>query len=435
MDLSISDSYENQDNNGHIQTNMNKIFFKKIGESKKHLLKWIKLFESSLCLFAWVKQKNVPKDDLLSPLTEDGSSGLSKADISIRAYLKHFKYMIDDKIGNGTKTSKIHWLLHLTNTKKQFGNCNVVDGSVPEHCLSTLVKWPARHTQLRGSNLIEQTCTRYYENLIIDKSYNALVEKEIIPKTLSTVKRNEDDMLLSMNNSTSSVDKNMISAMVSIGNYSIHLNDNKEIDKISWKNTQKKAYISHSKSFLEQIIHRLHMSDFDLQSKSINCFTTLKMKRNGVIETYRADPHFHTKPWLDWCLTSWRNNDDDDCTSYAKNYQARIFMFIDVTDMNFGEKETQLEEYLAVVRCTKDDDRSANERITRNDSFIVNTYENETMFRIISCSSISGPAFVIPDLKDIRESNDDHLEFESTHVISLMEKDSWPDIFISNKWT
>ena len=63
-----------------------------------------------------------------------------------------------------------------------FGPPKVYSGQTPEHCLSPMVKWAARHTQLRPSSLIEQSCVRYYENLIIDRAYDMLQYQNVINK-------------------------------------------------------------------------------------------------------------------------------------------------------------------------------------------------------------------------------------------------------------
>ena len=66
-----------------------------------------------------------------------------------------------------------------------FGPPKVYCGQTPEHCLSPMVKWAARHTQLRPSSLIEQTCVRYYENLIIDRAYDMLQFQNVICKKMT----------------------------------------------------------------------------------------------------------------------------------------------------------------------------------------------------------------------------------------------------------
>ena len=63
----------------------------------------------------------------------------------------------------------------------------------PEHCLSPLVKWAARLTQLRPSTIVEQSCERYYENHIIQRSVELLKHQNVIP-----IKHQESQLLTSL---------------------------------------------------------------------------------------------------------------------------------------------------------------------------------------------------------------------------------------------
>ena len=155
------------------------------------MLKWIKLFEATLCFDAWIHQDSFSKEDL-----QEINGNDSKADIAIRNYLKLYKQLIKEPLGNGTKTAKIHWLLHIPHYIRQFGPPKAYNGQTPEHCLSPLVKNNARNTQLRLSTLVEQSCQRYYENTVIGrandmlKAQNAVSTKTEEPHYVTAMKMN-----------------------------------------------------------------------------------------------------------------------------------------------------------------------------------------------------------------------------------------------------
>ena len=89
---------------------VSKKFYKKIGHSKAHLLEWISLFEATLCLDAWVNQTEFSYEDLKCSSKEALDSN---ADIAVRNYLNLYTKLVKDPLVNGTKTSKIHWILHI----------------------------------------------------------------------------------------------------------------------------------------------------------------------------------------------------------------------------------------------------------------------------------------------------------------------------------
>ena len=151
-----------------------KHYYTKVGSSKKHLIKWIKLLEATLCLDAWINQDEF----LLSDLKCQNKNN-SKADIALRNYLKQYTDLVQDSIGNGTQTSKVHCLLHIPRYIRAFGPPKAYNGQTPEHCLSPLVKDAAHRTQLRPSSLVEQSCERYFENLIIQRSNDILKKQNL----------------------------------------------------------------------------------------------------------------------------------------------------------------------------------------------------------------------------------------------------------------
>ena len=129
---------ESDEANNNIESvTVTKHFYKKIGESQTHLKQWIKLLEATLCFDSWIHQDSFDMSDFecTEPTKFD-----SKADNSVRNYLKLYSKMIDCDIGNGTNTSKIHWILHIPHYIREHGPPKAYSGQTPEHCLSPLVK-------------------------------------------------------------------------------------------------------------------------------------------------------------------------------------------------------------------------------------------------------------------------------------------------------
>ena len=397
-----------------------KFFYKKIGQSKKHILKWIKLFESTLCLDAWINQESFLKSDLKCINKND-----SRADIAIRNYLKLYKKLVKEPIGNGTKTSKIHWLLHIPRYIRAFGPPKAYNGQTPEHCLSPLVKDNARNTQLRPSTLIEQSCERYYENGIIERSNDMLKAQNAVES-----KPTEPYYVTKLRHMSSYLNKR---AYESTGTYQILITNDHKFNKIVWKqNNYKRNQVVQNTSLIQLVINRFRHKDYSLESKFINCVTTIHMMEPNmsVKHTYRADPYYYKRPWHDWCSTTWDIDEDDN--ENRDEFPSRILMIIDTKDMQFGTNISDLGRYLAVVRATEHDTRSTSEQLNHQCQ-LIDTYDKDQFIRIVSCDTITKPLFVIPDVSNVISDSYD-VSFESNHVIKIKDKIEWSRLFLNSEW-
>ena len=402
-----------------------KHYYNKIGKSKEHLLNWIRLLEATLCLDVWINQDEFLMSDLKCNTIND-----SKADIAIRNYLKLYTSIIEDPIGNGTQTSKIHWLLHIPRYIREFGPPKAYNGQTPEHCLSPLVKDAARRTQLRPSSLVEQSCERYFENIIIQRSDNILKQQNAID-----VDRSEPQYVTNLKQKTCSTDKR---AYHSIGEYDIHIDNLGMFKTIIWnKCSSKKKHVMYNVLFVQSVIDRLRLSDFGLQSNVINCVTTLHIMEPNKTEklSFRADPYYHKRPWHDWCMSTWSISNDNSLNNndmITNMYPSRIMMFIDTKDMNFNQDISKLGRYLAVVKATEIDTRLLRNK-PNSHCKLITTYDTDKYIRIIGCNSIVKPVFVIPDVDDVKiESN--KLSFNSDQVIMMKNKKEWSKMFIESFW-
>ena len=419
--VAIEITSDDEDDN-HDQTNytaiVTKHFYKKIGQNQSHILEWIKLFEATLCFDAWVSQSSFAKDEF-----DTTSAHQCKADIAIRNYMKLYTSLIKDPIGNGTKTSKIHQMLHITHNITQFGPPKAYNGQTPEHCLSPLVKSAARLTQLRPSTLIEQSCERYYENLIINRAIKLLKCQNVIPRP--TTEPTYISSLREQSHVTNS------RAYLSIGKYTINLSNDFKFRHFAWNKSRKQnKVIMHNEKLIESVVQRLLKHDFGLESKYLNCCTTLHMhdEHQQSKHTYRADPYFYKRPWMDWCLSSWENDD----TNETKLYPCRLYMFIDTLNMKFKLDISEISRYWAVIKSSENDSRNTRELKNKTCSLIT-TFDADTYIRIIPCNTIVKPVFVIPDIVKITKSGD-NTTFESKQIIMLNNQKDWPKMFIESKW-
>ena len=183
--------------------------------------------------------------------------------------MKLFTSVVKEPMGNGNLTSKVHWLLHICKYIDEYGPPKVYCGQTPERVLSPLVKWAARHTQLRPSTIIEQSCERYYENIVIERCHSLLQYQNIIGRKEKVNRKSNHLMNLScVTNSRQ---------FMAIGNYAITISNDGKLNEIKWKNSKKNLNqtIMYNKKLLQDIIDRLKKDDFDLRSNYLNCFTTL----------------------------------------------------------------------------------------------------------------------------------------------------------------
>ena len=226
-----SNPNEEQDTSYTNMVTVTKHYYTKVGSSKKHLIKWIKLLEATLCLDAWINQDEFLLSDLKCQNKND-----SKADIALRNYLKQYTDLVQDSIGNGTQTSKVHWLLHIPRYIRAFGPPKAYNGQTPEHCLSPLVKDVARRTQLRPSSLVEQSCERYFENLIIQRS-NDILKKQ----NLTAENQQQQQYVTNMQLETLSTGKR---SYYSFGEYTILIDNEFQFQNIVWNNERKNQNMS-----------------------------------------------------------------------------------------------------------------------------------------------------------------------------------------------
>ena len=172
------------------------------------------------------------------------------------------------------------------------------------------------------------------------------------------------------------------------GQYDIIINQELKYDNIIWNcDTARTKHVMQNKSLIQAVINRLHLEDFQLQSSSITCVTTLHIMDPNKSEkmSFRADPYFYKRPWHDWCISNWEISGSDmsnnDIVNESNHYPSRIMMIIDTKNMQFNKNITKLGRYLAVVKATEIDSRTKRER-PNEVCTLIQTYDTDKYISI-----------------------------------------------------
>ena len=425
-----------------------KVNYPKFATTKKELQKWITFLEYTIALHFWLRQKEIPYLDMnVSKYDTSGTeSPLMK---SVRSYMELYVDMVKEIDGCGTQVAKIHWMLHYQQNGRKYGSFLNYDGGIGERNLKPKVKIPARRTQKRQSSLAIQACERDYERTTVDTVHTILELKGIINSNKQNILN--DDENVRDNNKNECIDYEFYEddrKFIISGLYNIEF-DNTFEKVLETGCKYGKKNIPYDKKLLSDVMKRLQMNDFQIESPTIHGFTGLKIESNNNEQlVFRSDPMFHGKPWLDWCMTSWCGNENiivgDEGNSVENDDDtfvcpSQILMFINPSKMKFNVDDitTDKGHLWAVVRSTLDDKRKSR-NITINLS-LSTKYEIENKIRIINCDNIVRDAFVIADVDSIMESTMTNRKnlcqiYKTNHVICLEDINIISRRFIDKKW-
>ena len=99
---------------------------------------------------------------------------VSRADVGIRVFMKQCREVINEEDISILKNGKFHQLLHYTYYIHSFGCPANFDGSIPESMNKEFAKNTGKRTQQRNETINQQCAERFYENNIIDSSWNKM---------------------------------------------------------------------------------------------------------------------------------------------------------------------------------------------------------------------------------------------------------------------
>ena len=428
-----------------------KVLYPKLVKDLVSLRTLIKLFEFSLCLYEWLIQKEIPYSEVkLSDDYDNAEDGIddSLAAKAINRYQKLYLKVVKEPFGNGNQTLKFHSSKHIPHYIRKFGVPSNYNGSIGEHHLKVKVKIPARLTQKRPSVLAKQASLREYEHTTIMTAYNLLVLKgDIHDSKFHNEQLHSPSTDDDVNSLSSSLDDMSLQAISSDnrdywcrGRYTIFVdrnNNNDVVKVVSSYNSKKK--ILFNKLLMKDIIKRLMCVDYNLDSENIHCFSVLKFNDNKGVNrskiALRADPDFHKKPWMDWCMIEWEDDEGS-----KTNYPGRVLMFIDAGRTKFKSNVVNDKgRLLAVIKSTAKDERCGQNGQRHNHQCnLIKTYKYESnIIRIVSCDSIVEDAFVVSDLQSITNDAGDVYRrrgrlFVADYVMRVIPRDQWANKIFSN---
>jgi hypothetical protein len=396
-------------------------------------------------------QKEIPYSEVkLSDDYDNAEDGIddSLAAKAINRYQKLYLKVVKEPFGNGNQTLKFHSSKHIPHYIRKFGVPSNYNGSIGEHHLKVKVKIPARLTQKRPSVLAKQASLREYEHTTIMTAYNLLVlqgnihDSKFHNEQLHSPSTDDD-----VNSLSSSLDDMSLQAISSYnrdywcrGRYTIVVdrnNNNDVVKVVSSYNSKKK--ILFNKLLMKDIIKRLMCVDYNLDSENIHCFSVLKFNDNKGVNrskiALRADPDFHKKPWMDWCMIEWEDDEGS-----KTNYPGRVLMFIDAGRTKFKSNVVNDKgRLLAVIKSTAKDERCGQNGQRHNHQCnLIKTYKYESnIIRIVSCDSIVEDAFVVSDLQSITNDAGDVYRrrgrlFVADYVMRVIPRDQWANKIFSN---
>jgi hypothetical protein len=141
-------------------------------------------------------------------------------------------------------------------------------------------------------------------------------------------------------------------------------------------------------------------------------------------QIYRADPNHYGCPWFDWVNVKWESG------SRVKLYPAKVLMFLDLRQTDFNVNMSHKDcpsgnTILAIVLSAADDTHVATRRKNRSRSRsrkvmgkILKEYYLEESPRVVSCTDIVGPAYVVPNTA--HPGDDNYIS-----VIEVNERYTW----------
>jgi hypothetical protein len=140
---------------------------------RDHLERFRHLFETLLCMEAWLKQPVVNKSDVSSPAR---SSSLPPAKYAMQVVINLIVDTVDRTEGLGMKLTKVHSVLHTPDDICTFGSAKNWDTGPFEsghidHCKKT-----AKLTQLRKDSLEVQTARQLVHNMVMNEARSLIWE-------------------------------------------------------------------------------------------------------------------------------------------------------------------------------------------------------------------------------------------------------------------
>lgn len=272
---------------------------------------------------------------------------------------------------------KFHYLLHVIDMIIKFGSSLNFDGAMNESHHKYLTKTTGMRTQGRTDVFDLQTANNLASKIVLEKAFRRM------------------DSSTTLNSKNQSQFQNNLYMHEYSSKFSVEANG-----QIKWAKKQYKLLPKVSAFFKAHVINKLNAGD------QLLGFTDLIWKGNLI----RAHPSYRNKEWYDWVIIQWamvvnkRNNRLDS----VYNCPAKVLLFFNLN----GESK-------AIIHSTKVDEKTGLPSKAANtlwkkrgSSSVLQYWEMESGFRIVSIKVINATAFVYPDFSDVEMTEETRFKIE-----------------------
>jgi len=363
-----------------------------------HVYDWIRFISYLLQWHEWLKQGNIKR------------SQVRKSPYATQMLIRRLRYVSPRVEGMGTKTIKVHLVLHLCQDILDHGVPSMVDSSYAESAHIPIAKSTARRTQKRAVSFVKQAAERYVENIAISQAVSDINNQA--SKSHQQEISNDDP----------------VEFPKACGRSFVVCLDSDDNAMMIWRHSSSSS--SQKKVSSDEMASLpVHVMKFlcrfclpHVQTNFIPCFTEVSFESG---QTYRAHPKFHNgRPWFDHCFVQW--------AEYRYPLPAKIHTFVDLTSdvlkssifITSSQQRIDKPGLYAVVHSLEpinDDDilDAPNVMIIECTEYFAtaSSSENPTLY-LINVESISSPAVCIRNIGSPMNN--------PSFLVLYKSKDEWP---------
>jgi hypothetical protein len=368
--------------------------------NRSHLESFRHLFETLLCMEAWLKQPVVQKLSVNPPARSREKALVSPAKYAMQVAINLFVDTVDRTEGSGMKLTKVHCVLHAPDDISTFGSAKNWDTGPCEsghidHCKKT-----AKLTQLRKDSLEQQTARQTVHNMVMNEARSliwATKNYDSIDDSSNPVGGSHLELVISSENNVNGYDS--FSSSWIRNRKQIGSEEDEEDD--DWPLPPADSLKFACNLFVD-VMENNDACDGENANGDpvwpeivIPCFTEHKIQ--GQI--YRAHPSYReTGPWHDWVLVEYY----DARRRGFFNLVGEIMFFVDLREkvipfMSQVQGVTEAGTYAVIHSLDK-------ETAPMPDSCLLSTGTRAMTYNLVNTTSFKDTAFVIDNVGCPRKS-------------------------------
>ncbi len=393
-------------------------------------LNWMCLLEAMLVFDAWMKSPLHDPRDIRGDVDDDQLSWpwqfQSPCMTACRKLMHLYKKMVKRTEGTGLKLTKFHQILHHVKTISEHGSLLNVDSGRPESTHKVNTKDQSKKTQRRMSTLSQQTAIRLSEDILVRDAKSSFVKHDDVSQPHD--RRSSQFVGSRFHLNVTPLGRNCYES------------------RLNWLGTPSETHLDSDmcQSLTQRLFFHLGPGGCLHLNSLVKGFTEYKPEE-GVI--FRAHPDYLVgKPWYDWALINWSDNDDDSTVLVP----ARLRLFLDLSEAHLMSDEEHREfcreyrfnrsrparmpmdnepyPYLdngkwVLIQSAEEAVDESQENCNKPSMKMSSRFKLERNFRLVPIESISDVAFSV--LHDPSESSEDA---DVTGFV-LKSKDEWRDAF------